>query len=289
MTTQKILLIGNGRLARHLVRWYSLNLKSHDNHNTNRTAITRWFRSPTVQGAPTDSAQELSVLSNQLNSLSSEDVIWLAISDQAIIPFYESQILSSKCKARVVHFSGALYDPRLFGAHPLMTFPQAMLPDEVYPKIHFAIDFAHVESAHNSTPLEFSKLLPGFRNSWFEIKPEQKAYYHALCVAAGNLPQFLWALTEREFQKLNVPVGAQSIYIHQVAENFTKLGAAGITGPIIRKDQKTIQAHLDALAREQSKIFEIYQAIYSVVSATQEVISSAHQSDNKPATSRGSL
>ena len=57
------------------------------------------------------------------DSIQSATHIWLAISDDQILAFYEEklkQLLNDK--QTVVHFSGSVFHEKIFCAHPLMTF-----------------------------------------------------------------------------------------------------------------------------------------------------------------------
>lgn len=245
---KKILLIGRGRLATHLQHWHKLNQNSnpHFENQGIQHELFCWARH--LGNAEAELFQILS-------RLSADDVIWLAISDRAVVPFFEDFILKTKCKAKTIHFSGAIYDSRIYGLHPLMSFPTDLLPDEMYSKIFFAQD---------QFEMQLPDLLPGFGNRSFMIQPGQKSRYHALCVMAGNFPQLLWDLTEKSFTELNVPVQAQRDYIQQITENFLKLGSLSITGPIIRKDADTIQKNLEGL-KSDSKLSRIYKAFAEVM------------------------
>ena len=218
-----VLIIGSGRLARHLQHWAQL---------SSLAQILMW-----------DRHQDPHLIRRQLNQCTH---VWLAISDKAILPFYEQYI--EGFDHIVVHFSGALSDPRIYGAHPMMSFSHDLLEDGVYPKIQFAVD-------HD---IELSKLLPGFKNPFFKIAPQDKALYHALCVVAGNFPQLLWKSSESLFSKLNVPESASQLYIQQVTQNYLMSGASAVTGPLVRNDQKTLELNQQALANTQ--LAEIYAA-----------------------------
>jgi hypothetical protein len=222
--TPAILLIGSGRLAKHLLHWNSLLEKP------NR--ILTWDRS-----------QDPHAINRFLNQTS---VVWLAISDAAIVPFFEKYLIGHD--HTIVHFSGALLDERMICAHPMMSFPLTMLPDSVYKTISFGLTGAS----------SLSQILPGFQNLNFQISPNEKSLYHALCVVSGNFPQMLWTAAEKEFSKINVPAKAFETYITQVLNNYVDLKEAAITGPLIRKDLATIEKNLFALSG--TKLKSIYHA-----------------------------
>lgn len=212
-TNSTVLLVGNGRLAKHLKYWNQLV------QSPNQVLV--WNR---------EQSQDL--LKTYIQQAS---YIWLAISDSAIVDFY-NQHLSSANKT-VVHFSGALHDERLISAHPLMTFANEVFDKSVYEKIHFSMTGAD----------SLQKALPNFTNSFSVVAAENKTLYHALCVLAGNFPQLLWNETLKEFRNLNIPDSAIETYIQQVAANFVQQKEKALTGPLVRKDLKTIESNLKSL------------------------------------------
>ncbi|MBC7467576.1 MAG: DUF2520 domain-containing protein [Bdellovibrio sp.] len=219
-----ILLIGSGRLAKHLFYWNSLLEKPNQ--------ILTWDRS-----------QDPHLLNKFLNQTT---VVWLAISDAAIVPFFEKYLVGHD--NRVVHFSGALHDPRLISAHPMMSFPSELMSESAYAEISFGITGAS----------DLAAILPGFKNSFFVISAENKALYHSLCVVAGNFPQLLWVETEKKFSELQVPEKAFRTYITQVLNNYLALKKKSLTGPLIRKDVATVEKNQAALSG--SKLKSIYHA-----------------------------
>ncbi|MFZ3231236.1 MAG: DUF2520 domain-containing protein [Pseudobdellovibrio sp.] len=229
MTTQNehsitILLIGSGRLAKHLLYWNSLL------NNPNQILI--WDRSQ---------APELLI-----QHLNQSKLVWLAISDSAIIPFFEKNLTA--CNQQVIHFSGVLHDSRMISAHPLMSFPTELLAAPIYNEIYFAL----------TGTATLNLALPGFLNSFFTLSAEEKPLYHALCVVAGNFPQLLWLEVEKKFTDLQVPKKAFHIYLHQILNNYLLLKEKSLSGPIIRKDFLTLEKNQLALAG--SKLKSIYQS-----------------------------
>lgn len=220
-----ILLVGSGRLASHLKHWNSL--LSKPNH------LIIWDRSQSEQTLHEQIAQA--------------ELVWLAISDSSLISFYEKHFLSSELP--VVHFSGALFDPRLASAHPMMSFPQELLADSVYENIGFAIQGAD----------HLQQLMPGFTNQFFQISAADKPFYHALCVIAGNFPQFLWNEVNSCLPDLKIPESIYRTYISQVLTNFLVLKEKSLTGPLVRQDDITLQKNENALA-SHPKLQNIYHA-----------------------------
>lgn len=210
-----ILLIGSGRLAHHLKYWNSLLEKP------NRLLF--WDRS-----------RDLSELKANLNA---SDSVWLAISDSAIEPFFETHLKQQN--KNVVHFSGAMHSANIPCAHPLMSFPAALLPTETYSKIFFVIEGSKT----------LAEILPGFQNQFAVLNTERKSYYHALCVLAGNFPQLLWNEVASNFQQLDLPTEALDLYIRQITDNYLLHKEKAITGPLIRKDHATIERNIASLSK----------------------------------------
>ena len=215
-TNSPVLLVGNGRLAKHLKYWNQLVQTPNQ--------ILVWNR---------EHSQDL--LKNYIQQSST---IWLAISDSAILDFYNQHLADTD--KTVVHFSGALHDERLISAHPLMTFANELFDKTVYEKIHFSITGTD----------SLQKALPSFANSFSQVSGENKSLYHALCVLAGNFPQLLWNETLKEFRNLNIPDSAVETYIQQVSANFIQQKEKALTGPLVRKDLKTIESNLQSLNKK---------------------------------------
>ena len=210
-----ILLIGSGKLSKHLNHW--LNLNANSSHK-----LLTWDRHQDPHAIHRYAAQATH--------------IWLAISDAAIVPFYQKYLAGHD--ARVVHFSGALHDSRMIAAHPLMSFSEVLYTDDFYPQIYFGLTGCD----------SLSKALPGFTNPSFTLSAEIKPLYHALCVAAGNFPQMLWNEVHKIASDQKLPQKAFDLYIEKITQNFLTLKDKSITGPIARKDVSTVDQNISALA-----------------------------------------
>ena len=215
--SSSILLIGSGRLATHLAHWQSLQSHKLDLHTWNRQQPIR----------------ELHAF------LERQPLVWLAISDSALTMFFEEHL--ARYNLKVVHFSGALHDPRMFSAHPLMSFTKKLFTDSFYQSIHFVITGVD----------RLDTAMPGFKNSFSVIPANQKAFYHALCVMAGNFPQLLWNEIFKEAANLKIPAVAFETYLKTITQNFIEQKGDALTGPIVRNDSITIQKNIEALEQNQ--------------------------------------
>ncbi len=232
---KSVLLIGAGRLAKHLKYWITLP----HNQFSNTHQLFTWKRS--------DSPNDL------LAQAEKADLIWLAISDSQIVPFYEAH-LAGKIKAhcKVVHFSGALNDARLMAAHPLMTFGPEHYSEVTYEKIQFGL----TGSEHFQITLQ--EVLPGFKNSFFAVPADIKPLYHALCVVAGNFPQMLWKEVRQQCLEKAIPFSAFEVFLNTSLQNFLNDPEHALTGPFARKDLSTIEKNTQALDKPLKHIYQTF-------------------------------
>jgi|GEM_PF-785467 len=252
------LFIGSGRLYSHLVYYYRLLFSEGEllaQHNLSAPpAFFTWNR---------NNGNE-----NELRFyLENASHIYLCISDAEIFPFYNNRILpvlnakGSSVKGtctgapQIVHFSGSLDFPGILkGAHPLMTFSvEEMYKLEFYKKIHFVV----------SEGEQLKNLLPFLPNSFSQISSELKPYYHTLCVLGGNFTMVLLRKMLNDMSALNIPKQAIQTYVEKIVENSFLPDKNYLTGPLVRKDDVTIDKNLNTL--DGSVYKEIYLAFIKVV------------------------
>ncbi len=217
------LLIGNGRVATHFCHYFSLLSLSFDH----------WHRKVSL----TQLHQHLEKTTH----------ILLLIHDDAIEEFITTHLSSSS--ATCIHFSGSLSTEKAFGAHPLMTFNDALYDLHHYTSIPFVVD--------DHAP-DFADLLPGLPNPSARLPTALKAKYHAFCVLSGNFSCLLWqqffSHLEKNFQ---IPADIAHPYLLQLTRNLITNSATAFTGPLQRRDKKTIQKNLAALKDDPAQL--IYQ------------------------------
>lgn len=225
--TQSLLLIGSGRLARHLSFYLELS----------KTPFRTWSRDR-------QSLDELNAL------LSDASTVALAISDDALGSFIDGSLRSFG--GRIVHFSGSWHREGILSAHPLMSFGTELYPGDFYPKIHFSL--TGTDSLRD--------LFPDWANSFSKISAEQKPLYHALCVLGGNFPVLLWNKMESDLKAMGLPEEGIRLYIQRVSDNYLKMGSLALTGPLVRKDETTIQKNLAALAPDPwEKVYRAFREV----------------------------
>lgn len=221
------LIVGSGRAAKHFAHYFNL-LKI--NYET-------WNR--------TQSQEALH------SSLQNANKVLVLISDSAIKNFIETQLFDFD--GTVIHFSGALEIRGAISAHPLMTFGNDLYELEQYEKIPFVLVHPH----------KLSEIMPELKNPNYQISPQDKALYHALCVYSGNFTTLLWQEALRKFSDIGVPQAALNPYLMQIVSNIVKDAGNALTGPIARKDYVTIEKNRQSLQdKKMKKIFNAFMESY---------------------------
>jgi predicted short-subunit dehydrogenase-like oxidoreductase (DUF2520 family) len=217
-------IVGDGRVARHFSHYFTLLGRP----------VRQWSRRTSTE--------------TPVAALAPCRTVLLLIKDSAIEPFVDGWPgLKDHC---LVHCSGSLVTPVAQCVHPLMTFGPGVYDLGTYRQIPFVLD-----AGANA----LDQLLPGLPNPWFALAPEDRPYYHALCVVAGNFTTLLW----REFfarleTRLGIPAAAAHPFLAQTAKNLTADAADALTGPLARRDTDTIAANLRAL--DGDPLHDIYAA-----------------------------
>lgn len=224
-------IVGNGRLAKHLIRYFGLA----------KMKLLSWNRA-------TGNHDDL------LKCFELSDVTILAIKDDSIIGFIESNPILKK--KPLIHCSGSIYTDTALGMHPLFSFADQLCDYETYQQIPFIVD--------NDTQ-KFKQLFPTLKNTCHQIPKENKPLYHALCVLSGNFTTILWSKFFDELQtQFNLPKEVAFPYLKSIMNNLTSNYKTALTGPLSRQDKITIDKNIAAL--DGNGFAEVYKAF---VQATQ--------------------
>ncbi|MCL5260733.1 MAG: DUF2520 domain-containing protein [Gammaproteobacteria bacterium] len=218
------LIIGNGRLARHLQYYFSLL----------HLPFVSWHRD-----------QPLMLLYEKVDCVST---ILILINDDAIEPFAKQYL--STTKAKLIHCSGSFFSNKIFGAHPLMTFGKDLYSEATYRSIPFIVD----ENAPS-----WEELFPDLPNMHFRLNPANKAKYHALCVLSGNFSCLLWQKLFHALEKeLHLPAKIAYPFFWRQMQNLLDNPSTALTGPVSRQDVTTINKNLAALVGDP--FYQVYQS-----------------------------
>ena len=247
-------LVGYGRVGRALAAYLET-----------RQIPFRLFRrsSPIIQNSQ---SKLISEIVTSLSGDSKPKVLLLALSDPSLMSFVEE--LKETCSHRsvvcpeLIHFSGSVQIEGVNGFHPLYSFTDRALSVEEFESIPFNVD--------PNTRDAFRKLLPSFRNPVCEMSHRKGALYHALCVSLGNLPQYVQnsslKLMKEDFE---LPPEALLPFLRSLLRNLEEAASQPsnnppqelISGPIARKDSKTIARHLEVLAQTSPLLHDLYQNV----------------------------
>ena len=207
-------IIGDGRVAGHFAHYLSFL----------EIPFFRWARK-------TSSEKDLQ------RNLAESSHVAILISDSAIEGFIDDHPELSK--KTLVHFSGSLVTPLACGAHPLMTFTNELYSEDLYRKMPFFLDEKRIR---------FEQLLPGLDNQHYYVDPALRPLYHALCVTSGNFTTILWnSFFSKLTDQFGLPPEVAYPYLDQIGRNLKNREVFALTGPLARKDFKTIAANLQAL------------------------------------------
>ncbi len=181
--------------------------------------------------------------------IKSADVIFLAISDEAILDFYNLN-LKNKTEAFCVHLSGAVYSPDITGVHPLGSFAQ----DVESQQVPLFID-------SKKAYLALKGILPDLKL----IPPELKSKYHLMACLFGNLVQALsLKLKNDELGKYVEVSDFKKIYEQSLENMLSDVGVLErLTGPVVRGDLKTIELHKKSIKNDKD-LLEFYESFVNM-------------------------
>lgn len=222
-------LIGRGRLAAHMAHYLRLE----------EQPCFVWHRG---------------LVHSPENILSHCDVIVLLINDDALSSFVEAHpFLRDKT---TLHFSGCRVIESISGLHPVMTFGPDLYDLQVYREIPF------VEEAGGKC--SFGGAFPTLNNPCWQLDPELKPLYHALCVLGGNGTALLASRVFEEFEeRLGLPRIVLEPLLRQSLANICDGNSTSLTGPWVRNDTATIDQNLEALKNQSlSDIYRVFLRAY---------------------------
>lgn len=254
-------IVGTGRVSRAL----ALGLGVHS-----QLPPLIWGRSPVSRAEAAAQVGQCAMAGDLSEIAVSCEVIAIATSDDAIEEIVTALVQSPLPEAPLVfHTSGGkgtdvLAALRRHGAqtaaiHPAMTFAgDPHLEVERMAGARFAVTGSSLEATARARSIVH--LLGGIA---VDIGDDQRTLYHAaLCHASNHLVTLIAGAS----RALNA-AGAQDAgallapLVRAALENGLESGIGGLSGPILRGDVGTIDAHLVALAASQPDMLEAYRAM----------------------------
>lgn len=195
------------------------------------------------------------------------ELVILCVTDDAIELVADEMRYADWAGKALIHVSGAksvdvLQSVRLAGAmvgtlHPALPFADVAKAMRQIIGATFAI-----ESSHEVLRDWLVEMVTAFEGHVLEIPAGKKAQYHLALVMASNYMVTLYAIAEellREFsqddeanhQVLDTLVTAT---VENLSQQHTPMA---LTGPLVRGDIKTLDAHLDVI-RDEPLLFDTY-------------------------------
>lgn len=230
-----------------------------------------WSRSPESARAAAARVGCADVAAGADRVMAACDIIAIAVSDDALAEVASDigKMLPTGGTPFVFHVSGrsgaAILEPvRAAGGltaavHPAMTF--TVHPESGARRMAGA-RFAITGSTPEATGQ--AKHIVGLLNGVaVEIAEEQRALYHAaLCHASNHLVTLIAGASDALADAVvDDPAALLAPLVRAALENSLDQGFAGLSGPLLRGDDRTISDHIDALAAYSPKLLPAYRAM----------------------------
>ena len=240
----KVTIIGSGNVAQHLIRAFLSN------------------KNATVEQVLVRQANSLKNIINSdkiitdYNDLRYADLYLIAVSDSAI---EEVSTLLPFSGRLVAHTSGTMplgalsTKNRRAVFYPLQTFSKTKSVD--FKKVPLCLE------AENDEDLEIiSSIGTAVSDNVYFINSQQRKSLHVAAVFVSNFSNFLYSIGEEICTDNNIPFDILKPLITETAEKIHHLDPKKAqTGPAVRGDQNTIDAHLKFLENSN------YKNIYSLL------------------------
>ncbi|MDG1762459.1 MAG: DUF2520 domain-containing protein [Flavobacteriaceae bacterium] len=242
----KLTLIGSGNLGKQLY----LEFLKHPS-----IELIQWMdRSATATTTP-----ENIELINSIDGLKEADCYLLAVSDNSI----EQLAVQLPKEALIVHTSGStglnfVSETRRSGVfYPLQTFSKDR-----------AIEFLNlpicIEASHEKDFFFLELLAKRLHASPLRINTQQRKTLHLAAVLVNNFTNHLFAQAEQICKKNNLPFELLKPLMFETVNKLDSLDPKEAqTGPAIREDQKTIEAHLEII--ESPQLEKLYNLLTDTI------------------------
>jgi predicted short-subunit dehydrogenase-like oxidoreductase (DUF2520 family) len=192
------------------------------------------------------------------------EIVLLCVPDGEIVG--AARAIAPRDGLLVGHSSGAtgldvLAPHEAFGLHPLMTVA------------HGPATFAGAGAAVGGTTERARRTARALAGSIgmrpFAIADEDRPAYHAAAAIAANFLTTIEGAAERLAATAGVEREALVPLVRAAVENWAALGArAALTGPIVRRDEATVERQRQAIAERTPELTPLFDAL---VTATREL------------------
>lgn len=196
------------------------------------------------------------------------DLIWLTVSDNAVLEITERLGESNLQGWGVIHTSGVhehsiLSDLKDQGAmigslHPIFPFADIETSVKQLPGAVFG-----VQAEDATLKLWLDEIVAALHGTVLNVPAGQKALYHCALVFASNYGVTLYAIAERLLTSLGSEKGiaeqALNGLVGGMVENLREQGIPNaLTGPLTRGDASTVKTHIDGLLQFDRTLADLY-------------------------------
>ena len=244
----RVVLLGTGNVSTHLYRAFSASKEIHvvQVYNHSEESLRPFFSKTNT--------------TTSLEDLHSADIHIIALKDDKI-PVIAAQL--ENVGGLVVHTSGAVALDVLKNIsksgvfYPLQTFSKQK--EIAYSEIPFCVE------AENPEDLEvLKKLAKSISAQAYEISSAQRKKLHLAAVFVSNFVNHMYVTGEEICIENAIPFEILKPLIKETAQKALISSPATVqTGPAIRNDQSTIDAHLKLLSSAENN--QIYQLLTNAI------------------------
>ncbi len=240
----RVVILGAGNVAQHLYAAF-MNQKSIE-------VIQCYNR----KGRLLHPDQKESSVIKDITTLQEADVYILAVRDDAIkkvssqLPF-QNRLVVHTSGSVPIDMLGNLNRKGVF--YPVQTFSKDK--DVDFDNVPFCVEARKEDDLHL-----LKNLAKSLSEKVFEISSEQRNILHVSAVFVNNFTNYLFSIGNDICKKYNVPFEILHPLLLETAKKAIKMSPdQAQTGPAIRKDNQTIERHLQIISDPLQK--EIYQTL----------------------------
>ena len=153
---------------------------------------------------------------------------------------------------------------QLAALHPVRSLTDAQISVD---------DFAGTACVAEGTSAALDLLKPlitSIGGSWLPVSAIDRGLYHASVSIVSNITKSVAWKAQKWQQKAGLPADTAAAVTHQLLqstmEDLTRAGARQtITGPVVRGDTSTIEAHMEALRASHPEDIDVYRVLARTV------------------------
>jgi predicted short-subunit dehydrogenase-like oxidoreductase (DUF2520 family) len=258
----RISIIGSGNVATHLAAAFK---------NAGHKIVQVY--SPNYQNAALLAYHVGAQAINALNEIDTQaDIFIIAVKDDAIETMAKQLAPYQKL---TVHTSGATnlqailkHNPQAGVFYPLQTFSKVK-------EVNFSQVPLCIEGSNETVTTQLEQLAHTISKNVSRVNSSQRKILHLAAVFACNFPNNLYAIAQGLLEQHNLNFNLLRPLILETAQKVQESFPAEVqTGPAIRNDEKTMNAHLELLNNEPQ-----LQQLYEVLSQRIIKMGNAHNGD----------